>query len=363
MTTLIDSTLASLEKESVKVDKKEEVTDGDDEEEVEEERVELMRVETPNPLLPALSSALEVAYKPEVGRHLVATRDIGVGEVVAVEEATLCRWAIFTGETLILAKIRKVTFARLLPTPALASTCCHCLLESFAPLPCPTCAAVSFCSQSCQNAALSSHHRWECSWALGDLATTGNQGEELACSSLWLAVRALTQKPVNWMIKNKELFRGRDPRYAGEDDVGLNKEQAAYKRLFSLVTHLEPSLQQKAGEGMVEKHTVLAVLFLCLLERSGWLEEHGKTGWTESKEVIAGQLFHLLAVVKFNTHQVLILVKTVQPNLFLLQVGQFDQFCLKTGYTASSIGQAVRPSLAFANHSCNPNMVRADRGR
>ena len=107
------------------------------------------------------------------------------------------------------------------------------------------------------------------------------------------------------MIQNKQLFKGRDPRYAGEDDAGLDKEQAAYKRLFSLVTHLEPSLQQKAGEGMAEKHTVLAVLFLCLLERSGWLEEHGKIGgWTEAKEVIAGQLFHLLAVVKFNTHQV-----------------------------------------------------------
>lgn len=62
---------------------------------------------------------------------------------------------------------------------------------------------------------------------------------------------------------------------------------------------------------------------------------------------MAGQLFHLLAVVKFNTHQ----------------VGQFDQFCLNSGYTASSIGQAVRPSLALVNHSCNPNMVRADRGR
>ena len=44
-------------------------------------------------------------------------------------------------------------------------------------------------------------------------------------------------------------------------------------------------------------------------------------------------------------------------------MGQFDQFCLNSGYTASSIGQAVRPSLALANHSCNPNMVRADRGR
>ena len=90
--TLIDSTLESLDKEAAgDVSKKEEKEDHNEEEEVEEERVELMRVEAPNPLLPALSSALEVAYRPEVGRHLVATRDIGVGEVVAVEEATLCR--------------------------------------------------------------------------------------------------------------------------------------------------------------------------------------------------------------------------------------------------------------------------------
>ena len=274
VTSLIYSTLQGLEKEAKKETKE------DDDEEV-EERVELMRVEVANPVLPALSSALEVAYKPEVGRHLVATRDIAVGEVVCVEEATL---------------------VRLIPTPALASTCCHCLLETWAPLPCSSCAAVSFCSTHCQNAA--TYHKWECSWALGDLATTGSQGEELACSSLWLAVRALTQRSVNWMIQNKKLFEGTDPRYAGEEDGGLDKEQAAYKRLFSLVTHLEPSLQQKAGEGMVEKHTVLAVLFLCLLEQSGWLEEHAKTGWTATKEIVAGQLFHLLAVVKFNTHQV-----------------------------------------------------------
>ena len=70
--------------------REEEEVEEQEEEEV-EDRVELMRVEAPNSLLPALSSALEVAYRPEVGRHLVATRDIGVGEVVAVEEATLCR--------------------------------------------------------------------------------------------------------------------------------------------------------------------------------------------------------------------------------------------------------------------------------
>ena len=64
--TLINSTLEGLEKEAqaVKVGKKkEEVKDDEDHDQEEEDRVELMRVEAPNPLLPALSSALEVACK------------------------------------------------------------------------------------------------------------------------------------------------------------------------------------------------------------------------------------------------------------------------------------------------------------
>ena len=79
VTSLIASTLESLEKEAVKEVSKKEGDDNNEEEveEEEEERVELMRVEAPNPLLPALSSALEVAYRPEVGRHLVATQEIG----------------------------------------------------------------------------------------------------------------------------------------------------------------------------------------------------------------------------------------------------------------------------------------------
>ena len=43
--------------------KKEDIKEDEDHDEEEEDRVELMRVEAPNPLLPALSSALEVAYK------------------------------------------------------------------------------------------------------------------------------------------------------------------------------------------------------------------------------------------------------------------------------------------------------------
>ena len=303
---------------------------GEDSDEMPSPRSDLCAVSSPHPVLPSLSSSLTVAHSPLVGRHLLAARDIAVGEVVAVEEATVCR---------------------LLPLPGLLTTCCHCLMESSVPHPCPGCAAVTFCSMSCRTAALSSHHRWECGWALGDLATAGGQGEELASSSMWLAARALTQTTVGWMLDNRQMLQQLSPRHnVGEGpkiEEEMDEQQKKYRNLFNLVTHMEQSITVEEGEAFQQKHTVLAVLLLCLLESSGWLEEHFCRGWSKEKGVVAGQLYHLLAVVKFNTHQ----------------TGQFDQFCLSSGYTASSTGQAIRPALALANHSCNPNMVRADRGR
>ena len=34
-----------------------------------------------------------------------------------------------------------------------------------------------------------------------------------------------------------------------------------------------------------------------------------------------------------------------------------------TGYSATATGQVIRPALAMFNHSCDPNMVRVDRGK
>ena len=159
------------------------------------------------------------------------------------------------------------------------------------------------------------------------------------------------------MLEQEELLQGGHHLhgvggpYLGQEEEGLDREQQTYRSLFNLITHTDQSMGQAQSQEAVtevqEKHTVLTIMFLSLLESSGWLEQHSTKGWSKQKEVVASQLFHLLAVVKFNTHQ----------------TGQFDSFCLRTGYTASSVGQAVRPALAMANHSCNPNMVRADRGR
>ena len=44
------------------------------------------KVSCPNKVFPQLSTSLNIAYKEELGRHIVATRNIRAGEIVAVED-------------------------------------------------------------------------------------------------------------------------------------------------------------------------------------------------------------------------------------------------------------------------------------
>ena len=76
--------------------------------EPEEKQPRVAKVLTsPHRHIPSLSSAVTMAHRPKVGRHLVASRDVHEGEVVAVETAAA---------------------SRLLPLDSLASSrCCHCL--------------------------------------------------------------------------------------------------------------------------------------------------------------------------------------------------------------------------------------------
>ena len=119
-----------------------------------------------------------------------------MGEVLAVEEAVV--W-------------------RLIPNPSLKKICCQCLLECWAPLPCRSCAAVSFCSEECRDGAWESHHRWECAWSLSDLYQV-KEGEDLASSSMFMAFRAITLKNVDFFLNNKEIFDSHDIRYNVEED-------------------------------------------------------------------------------------------------------------------------------------------------
>jgi hypothetical protein len=93
-----------------------------------------------HPRLPSASSAVEVRHEQHVGRHVVAARDISPGEILFLESplvSTLC-------------------------DEHFESICVVCLRYTTAPLPCPTCSDVSFCSLACRRHALATFHKYEC---------------------------------------------------------------------------------------------------------------------------------------------------------------------------------------------------------
>ena len=53
--------------------------------------VERPQLEERNPKYPAIADCIQFRYQPGRGRYAVATRDIGVGEFICVEQPTVSR--------------------------------------------------------------------------------------------------------------------------------------------------------------------------------------------------------------------------------------------------------------------------------
>ena len=47
------------------------------------------KISCPNKVFPDFSVSVKLAYKEEVGRHVIATRNVRAGEVVAVEDPAI----------------------------------------------------------------------------------------------------------------------------------------------------------------------------------------------------------------------------------------------------------------------------------
>lgn len=89
-----------------------------------------------NEQIPCLTDALAIANNHQFGRHLIATRDIAVGEYVLMEES--------------FASVDRNT----------GQKCYTCLAEAKNFIPCPKCADVIFCDEKCMNA--NAVHKLDC---------------------------------------------------------------------------------------------------------------------------------------------------------------------------------------------------------
>ena len=246
---------------------------------------ERFTVETAHKMFPAASDAIRVKYEPSVGRHVVAARDVMPGEVLFMESPLVS----------------------CLMDDHVESICLVCLRYTSSPLPCPTCSDVSFCSIDCRTQALQTFHKYECRLT-HVFQETGIKDLPL----LLLAFRAVSQKPVEYFIKNEERLSESEPRFGVEE--GEQYLSSDYAALYNLCTHT-----QRRDSNDIYSKTIFAAFLLRCLQEVGYFRSVSSAppSLTLSEpEVLVGRILkHFLDCIQFNTHT--IEVRENQANMAL----------------------------------------------
>ncbi|KAF4519624.1 hypothetical protein B566_EDAN003791 [Ephemera danica] len=94
----------------------------------------------PSNEVPCASSAVRIEYNDQQGRHLVATKDIQIGDVLLIGE----------------------NIAGTIMDEHRYEHCAHCHKLCYNPLPCCNCVLAMFCSEQCQAEANTNYHIAEC---------------------------------------------------------------------------------------------------------------------------------------------------------------------------------------------------------
>lgn len=116
-----------------------------------------------NPTNPSISNAIEIKVDEKFRKHVIATKDIGIGEVITVEKS-------FANS------IQQLLFCH----------CHYCLQLCYNPIPCTTCTQALYCNETCKQAAFDKFHKRECNILMSLRMVLG-----VSCYSLLAAKMAL----------------------------------------------------------------------------------------------------------------------------------------------------------------------------
>ena len=168
---------------------------------------------------------------------------------------------------------------------------CNRYITDSAPIPCPTCSTMAFCSLKCRAAALGSYHAYECRMA-GLLKETGLDQMSL----ILMVLRAIAQKPLSFFREAEQRgdFSSHNLKNGVGDDDGLFLS-ADYKNLFNLISH-----EERREKPDVAAKTVFAVFLGLSLKYAGYFEKDSR----DDEVLVCRLLFHFLQCFQFNSHMV-----------------------------------------------------------
>lgn len=177
---------------------------------------------------------------------------------------------------------------------------------------------------------------------------------------LLLAMRSVTQQPVEYFVKNRDKFSCPDLKF-GLEDKYISSD---YSTLFNLCTHRE-----KREHYDLYTKTVFACFLLRCLQEVGYFKsvQQGppSTSLSDEEVLIARLLKHFLECIQFNTHT----IESIYENRMVAWDTETrlwkssTRFNIGDSIETNRIGGGVYPTLALVNHSCDPNFIIMFFGR
>nr|CAD7393228.1 unnamed protein product [Timema cristinae] len=277
---------------------------------------ELLQIKQPDetPLPPVVAGC-----HPELG---CASRLLGVSRTEQAGRYVVAREPVATGDTLVV----EPAYAACLLPDKFGSHCHHCFARLNAPVACPECSGLAFCSVRCRDEACRSYHRYECHYM--DLLI--GSGMSILCH---VALRMVTQAGEQFFLDRRQDLTSHSKEILPPSDK--------YLAVHNLVTHAN---KRKPKEFF--QRTLMAVFLLKCLQKAGYFSAPSidQTCLSEEELLIGSLLLRHLQLLQFNAHEV-----------YETRIEAPRQ--LRTSKT-EYIGVAIYPTVALFNHDCYPAVTR-----
>ncbi|KAK9302571.1 hypothetical protein QLX08_005453 [Tetragonisca angustula] len=276
----------------------------------------LPKIKAHNSEVPCASDAVIIKYNEEYGRHIVATRRIRPGEVIAVEKP----------------------YSLILTPDNVHTHCSNCLEVSWANIPCEYCTYAMYCSEECKAMDWKKYHDVECAVFPSMLKMNF---VKLDLFSLRLAIQAVREATSMQELREelKEVDNCDDPRTKGFSKDGTFPSDK-YRSLLGLVTNTEKRSVQDLFRRSLDASFILYFL---------------ATGTNMFGSPLSKDLSVLIknADVIFVGGLILRHQQLIPSNI--------HSFSEEYGLEAVERGVAAMPFFSLINHSCNPNVLRHSR--
>ena len=255
-----------------------------------------------------VSKKLKVVYKEGVGRHVIATEDITVGETIVAE-------------------VPGVSF---LHDSHRFTNCHHCLRSVIQATPCDTCSQVMFCSDTCRHVARR-YHDLECGHAdiipgIGPLAPV---------------LRILTSRPVEFFLERRDYLE----KYDRTSDIIDHGDE--FDNLFSL----------QAGNKKDSQYKILkaanAYYLLYLLKKMNYFTNNDRNTVNEEHLIVGRFLEHFLRIADDNCHEI---CELDTPKV--TKDKSFDELFDTDDSAVSVVGVGIYPTISLFNNCCDVNTFK-----